>query len=80
MDYMVIKMKPSLTLIKSKIGPGGAISKDNVARELQKIISRRDPHTAEIRGFITGVLWVFSGKSMIDINDDINELYDETMG
>jgi hypothetical protein len=72
-------MKPSLKSIKEKMGTGGAISKDHVAREIQKIIVNRECHTAELRGLITGMLWVFSGKPLAEINDDINDLYDETM-
>lgn len=70
-------MKPSLKSIKAKMGTGGAIGKDHIARELQNMISNNSAHTPEFRGLITGILFVFSGKTFVDINHDINDLYDE---
>lgn len=71
-------MKPSLKSVKRKMGPGGAISKDHVAKVVQDLIANNDCDVPELRGRIAGMLWVFSGKRFIDINDDINDLIDAT--
>lgn len=69
-------MKPSLKSVKEKMGVGGAISKDRVAKEIQKLIANNDCDTPELRGLIAGMLWVFSRKFSFEINDDINDLID----
>lgn len=69
-------VKPSLSMIKEKMGAGRAPSKVFTAKEIQKIINKERP-APEDRGMIIGLLWFFSGKRIEELNDDVNDLYDE---
>ena len=68
-------MKPSLTIIKKKIGNGRFPSKYFVAKEIQRLIN--DPEEQEARPKINALLWIFTGQ---DNNDVAIELIDLTMG
>lgn len=71
-------MKPSIKCIKEKMGAGRPPSKVFAAKKIQEIINKTESGY-EDRGMLMGILWMFSGKSPEELNDDVNELYDATM-
>lgn len=68
-------MKPSLAVIKNKMGQGRAPSKNIVAKEIQRLIN--DIKEQEARAKVNALLWVFTGQ---DSNDAAIDLVDLTLG